>query len=48
MAKTNFKTLQLKYKTLLNDAYQLASTNQIESERLYAEADKLRKTLYAF
>ena len=48
MGKSNFKKLQDKYKTLMQDAYTVAKTDQSESTRLYAEADELRKSLFAF
>ena len=48
MGKNNFKNLQAKYKTLLQDAYTISKTNQLESNRLYAEADEIRKTLFSF
>jgi hypothetical protein len=45
---TDFKTLQAQYKKLLNDAYQMSKVNQQESVRLYAQADQMRKALFAF
>ncbi len=48
MAKNDFRTLHANYKKLLNDAYRIAGSNQEESARLYAEADNLRKTLFAY
>jgi len=48
MAKTNFKELQGNYKKLMQDAYSQSKSDQDESNRLYAEADALRKSLFAF
>jgi len=48
MGTTNFKELQANYKKLMQDAYTKSKSDQSESNRLYAEADELRKSLFAF
>ncbi len=48
MAIHNTENIQNKYKKLLMDAYKVSKTDQSESQRLYAEADELRKLVFAF
>ena len=43
--KTKIEKLQLKYKSVMNEAYNLSKTNRKQSDEKYFEADQIFKKI---